>query len=101
MASHSCSSFPGELEWLCVTWLATIPVKTTPFGKRITIDKGLQTGRWYGDDQLYEDVGVVADAKYSDASEDPRRTLYFSAFQEDRIQSHFALRTSVEPSALR
>jgi len=41
---------------------------------------------------------VAADAKYYDPGETPPRTLYFNAFQEDRVQSHFALRTSMEPS---
>jgi predicted permease len=71
-----------------------------PIGKHITIDRDARTGGWYGDDQPYEVVGVVGDAKYYDPGEVPHRTLYFNAFQEDRVQSHFALRTTVEPSAV-
>lgn len=71
-----------------------------PIGKHITIDRDPQTGGWYGDGQPYEVVGVVGDAKYFDPGEAPHRTLYFNAFQEDRIQSHFALRTSVDPSVV-
>jgi predicted permease len=71
-----------------------------PIGKHITIDRDPRTGGWYGNDQPYEVVGVVADAKYYDPGEAPHRTLYFNAFQEDRIESHFALRTSVEPSSV-
>jgi predicted permease len=71
-----------------------------PIGKRITIDQDPRTGGWYGDGQPYEVVGVVADAKYYDPGEDTHRTLYFNAFQENRVQPHFALRTSVPPSSV-
>lgn len=69
-----------------------------PIGKHITIDRDPRTGGWYGDDQPYEIVGLVADAKYHDPGEVPPRTVYFNAFQEERIQPHFALRTNVGPS---
>jgi predicted permease len=72
----------------------------SPLGKRIRIDRDPRTGGWYGDDQPYEVVGVVADAKYIDPSETSPRTIYFNAFQEERIQSSFAIRTSVNPSSV-
>lgn len=69
-----------------------------PIGRHITIDRDPRTGGWYGSDQPYEIVGVAGDAKYHSPGEPPFRTLYFNAFQEDRVQSHFALRTSMDPS---
>ena len=71
-----------------------------PIGKHVTIDRDRRTGGWYGDDQPYEIVGVVGDAKYHDPGEAAQRVLYFNAFQEDRIQPHFVLRTNVDPSAV-
>ena len=51
-------------------------------------------------DQVYEIVGVVADAKYLDLREPPPRTIYLNAFQEPRLFSRFALRTSGDPGAV-
>jgi predicted permease len=48
-------------------------------------------------DQVYEIVGVAADAKYLDLREPPPRTIYLSAFQEPRLFNHFALRTAGDP----
>ena len=63
----------------------------SPLGKQVTFD---------GDDKAYEIVGVAADAKYLNLYEAPPRMLYMNAFQEGRIASKFALRTSVAPSAV-
>ena len=63
----------------------------SPLGKHVTFD---------GDDKPYEIVGVAADAKYLNLYEAPPRMVYLNAFQEGRIASKFALRTSVAPSAV-
>ncbi len=72
----------------------------SPIGKHVTIDRAAQTGGWYGNDQPYEIVGVVGDAKYIELREVPPRTMYFNMFQEGRLQSQFALRTSVDPASV-
>jgi putative ABC transport system permease protein len=74
--------------------------KDNPVGKHIAIDRDPRTGGWYGSDRPYEIVGVAADAKYHSPGEPPFRTLYFNAFQEDRVQSNFALRTTMAPSGV-
>ncbi|MCW5978555.1 MAG: ABC transporter permease [Bryobacteraceae bacterium] len=71
-----------------------------PIGKRVTVERDSRTGGWYGSDQPYEIVGVAADAKYYDPGETPHRVLYFNAFQEDRVESNFALRIGVKPAAV-
>ena len=71
-----------------------------PIGMHINIDRSASTGGWYGDDQPYEVVGVVGDAKYIDLREAPPRTMYFNMFQEQRIFHQFALRTSVDPASV-
>jgi predicted permease len=54
-----------------------------------------------GQDQPYEIVGVVGDAKYLNLYEAPPRTAYLNAFQEGRGQfSQFVLRTDVSPTAV-
>jgi predicted permease len=46
-------------------------------------------------DQVYEIVGMVGDAKYSDLREVPPRTIYLNAFQESRMLANtLALRTT-------
>jgi predicted permease len=62
-----------------------------PLGKHVTFD---------GDNRPYEIVGVVADAKYAEMREVAGRMFYFNMFQDGRLFSRFALRTSVEPAAL-
>jgi predicted permease len=62
-----------------------------PIGKHITLD---------GDDQPYEIVGVAGDAKYTNLYDAPPRTVYFNAFQEERIGSQFALRTNEAPETI-
>jgi len=61
----------------------------SPLGKHVLFD---------GEDQPYEIVGVVADAKYQDVGEAMSRTIYFNAFQHARVPSRFALRTSGPPA---
>jgi putative ABC transport system permease protein len=63
----------------------------TPIGKHITFD---------GDDQRYEIVGEVSDAKYFDIRENPWRTIYLNAFQRTTPPSQFVLRTSVAPQSI-
>jgi ABC-type antimicrobial peptide transport system permease subunit len=60
-------------------------------GKLVTLD---------GDNQPYEIVGVVADAKYYDMRESAWRTIYFNTFQERQVASQFVLRTSIDPAAV-
>src|SRR5439155_26762955 len=55
------------------------------------------TGNWYGDDQPYEVVGVVGNAKYIELREPAPRTMYFNMFQEGRIAHQLTLRTGVDP----
>lgn len=62
-----------------------------PIGKRIWRD---------GDTKPYEIVGVVGDANYSEVRETPGRGMYFNMFQDGRMYSQFALRTSVDPAAV-
>jgi predicted permease len=65
---------------------------SNPLGRRF---------RFEGLDQSYEIIGVVADAKYLNLYETPPRMAYMNAFQEGRgLRSDFALRTSVEPTAV-
>jgi ABC-type antimicrobial peptide transport system permease subunit len=63
----------------------------SPLGRHVTFD---------GDDKPYEIIGVAADAKYLNLYEAPPRMVYMNAFQEGRIASKFALRTSTAPSAI-
>ncbi len=63
----------------------------SPLGRYVTFD---------GDDKPYEIVGVAADAKYLNLYEAPPRMVYMNAFQEGRIASQFAIRTSATPSAV-
>lgn len=65
----------------------------SPIGRQVQIDRDARTGGWYGGDDPYEIVGVAADSAYQEPGEIPHRTLYFNAFQEDRIQSNLAVRT--------
>jgi predicted permease len=52
-------------------------------------------------DQMYEIVGVVGDAKYSDLRETPPRTIYLNAFQEPHmLANRLALRTTGRPGAV-
>src|SRR5262249_39698943 len=71
-----------------------------PIGRHIAIDRDPRTGGWYGDDQPYEVVGGVGDAKYSDLREAPPRTMYFNMFQEARPAEQVNLRTTVDPPGL-
>lgn len=63
----------------------------SPLGKHVRFD---------GDNKPYEIVGVVGDAKYNFAREMNPRIIYFNAFQEARIFSHFSLRTRGAPAAV-
>ena len=52
------------------------------------------------DDKPYEIVGVAGDAKYLTLHKDAPPTVYLHSFQEGRVVSQFALRTSVPPAAV-
>lgn len=62
-----------------------------PLGKHVTFD---------GENKPVEIVGVAGDAKYLEIREATPRTMYFHAFQEERVSSQFALRTAMEPGAV-
>ena len=68
-----------------------------PIGSYITLDH--VTGRG-SDTPTYRIVGVVADAKYNDLQQQPPRTLYLHAFQEDHFVSQLSLRAAVNPESL-
>jgi putative ABC transport system permease protein len=63
----------------------------SPIGMHVTFD---------GDKQPYEIVGMVGDAKYGEMREATLPTIYLNTFQQGRIGSQFAIRTSVDPSAV-
>lgn len=63
-----------------------------PIGKRFTIE---------GEQEPYEIVGVVGDAKYSDPRESTPNTIYLTAFQEGRIiAGNLVIRTNLAPEAV-
>jgi ABC-type antimicrobial peptide transport system permease subunit len=62
-----------------------------PIGRQLLLE---------GDSRPYEVVGVVADAKYADLRTPAPQTVYLNAFQQNRLPSEFALRTSVPPIAI-
>jgi predicted permease len=53
-----------------------------------------------GENEPYEIVGVVGNAKYFEIGESALRTVYLNTFQFPEPASHFALRTSVDPEAV-
>jgi len=53
-----------------------------------------------GDSRPFQIVGVVADAKYADLRSPAPPTVYLHAFQQDRLPSEVALRTSVPPTTI-
>jgi predicted permease len=53
-----------------------------------------------GDAQPYEIIGIVGNAKYSEPREPAPRTMYLNAFQDNRIASQLALRTTSAPTAI-
>jgi len=68
-----------------------------PIGKHVTLEH--VTGA--GNDQSYEIVGLVADAKYYEIREATPRTIYLPAFQDGRVLAqNFVLRTNVEPTSV-
>jgi len=63
-----------------------------PIGRNITLER---------DDQPFEIIGVVADAKYLDLHEAPPRTVYLPAFSESGVNANgFAIRTAGDPAVL-
>jgi predicted permease len=62
-----------------------------PIGRHIAFDERAGS---------YEIVGVAADAKYSDLHEPMVRVMYLDVFQEPVWAVNFALRTTIDPSAV-
>ncbi len=71
--------------------------KGSPIGKHFTIDRDW---KGYGDDQSFEIVGMVGDAKYYEIREATQRAIYLNTFQEGWTGSQFVLRTSIYPAAV-
>ena len=69
----------------------------SPIGKHFTIDRDW---KGFGDDIVFEIVGMVGDAKYYEIREAAPRTIYFNPFQDGNVPSKFALRTNVDPTAV-
>jgi len=63
----------------------------SPIGRHVIFD---------GDDQPYEIVGVVGDAKYMEIREATWRTIYLNTFQESWVGSNFVLRTSIAAASV-
>jgi predicted permease len=64
----------------------------SPVGRHVTLEH---------DDQPFEIVGVVGDAKYLDLHVPPPRTVYLCAFSEKGVNSNsFAIRSASDPAAL-
>jgi predicted permease len=60
-----------------------------------------QDNRGAAQNQPYQIIGVVGDAKYLNLQEPIRRMVYLNTFQEPRLFSHqFSLRTTVRPEAV-
>jgi predicted permease len=70
-----------------------------PIGKRITIDRNSKPG-WFGNNQPYEVVGLVGDAKAYELRDPPYPTMYFDMFQENQLMDQFELHTTGNPAAL-
>jgi predicted permease len=65
---------------------------TNPIGRRIALER---------DNQPFEIVGVVADAKYLDLHVAPPRTIYLPTFSEKGVNGNsFAIRAAGDPAAL-
>lgn len=62
-----------------------------PLGRQLLLE---------GDSRPYEVIGVVADAKYADLRTAAPPTVYLNAFQQNRLPSQVALRTSVPPTTI-
>jgi predicted permease len=71
----------------------------SPIGQFFTFER--QDNRGTAQDQPYQIVGVVGDAKYLNLQEPIWRMVYLNTFQEPRLFSHqFSLRTNVRPEAV-
>jgi putative ABC transport system permease protein len=115
---------PGEMRWLAENWVAPGYFETfgTPLlrgrdftfederGPRVAIINRTMARQYFGDGdpvgkhvtmdgdaKPYEIVGVAGDAKYIDPQEQAGRIIYFNAFQEGQMSSHFSLRTRGAP----
>ncbi len=61
-----------------------------PIGKHVAADN----------DQPYEIVALVGDAKAVELCDSPYPTIYFNMFQENRLLHQFELRTAVDPESV-
>ena len=71
-----------------------------PIGKRVAVDRNPKDGGWFGSDEPYEIVGVVADMKAVELREPAYPFIYFNMFQENRLANQFQLRTTVDPESV-
>jgi len=69
-------------------------------GKYFRVDPDKRFGGWYGEDQPYEVIGVVANSKYFDLHAPAPRTMFFNMFQENQVFNQFLLRTAVDPDSI-
>jgi putative ABC transport system permease protein len=69
-------------------------------GKSFRVDPDRRFGGWYGEDQPYEVIGVVANSKYFDLHTPAPRTMFFNMFQENQVWTQFLLRTTVDPDSI-
>jgi predicted permease len=71
----------------------------SPIGQLFTFDR--QDNRGAAQDQPFQIVGVVGDAKYLNLQEPIRRMVYLHAFQAPQFSAQqFSLRTNVRPEAV-
>jgi hypothetical protein len=69
-------------------------------GKYFRVDPDKRFEGWYGEDQPYEVIGVVANSKYFDLHAPAPRTMFFNMFQENQVFNQFLLRTAVDPDSI-
>lgn len=70
-----------------------------PIGRRIRIVYDPQPEP-FGDDVPYEIIGVAGDVKPWELHDPPYPVIYFNMFQENHINTRFAVRTSADPAAM-
>jgi predicted permease len=69
-------------------------------GKYFRVDPDKRFGGWYGEDQAYEVIGVVANSKYFDLHAPAPGAMFFNMFQENQVFNQFLLRTAVDPDSI-
>jgi len=71
-----------------------------PIGKHVAIDRNPKSGGWFGNEQPYEIIGLVGDAKAIELRDAPYPTIYFNMFQEGQFMHQFELRTTAAPESV-